>query len=60
MSSRKNRPPTGQERSRGRGRHKKATSPETRRWEEEELVPRRPAWMPEETYRALYRLRGEL
>jgi len=43
-----------------RGRHKHATSPETRAWEKEHLVPERPPWMPRETYVALARLRTEL
>ena len=42
---------------RKRGRHKKATSPETRRWEQECLIPKRPAWMPVETYQKLAQLR---
>lgn len=57
---RRNRPPTGQERSRGRGRHKKATSPETVRWEREHLIPERPPWLDRETYEALAALRAEL
>jgi hypothetical protein len=43
-----------------RGRHKRRTSPETAAWNREHLIPERPAWMPEETYRALARLRAEL
>lgn len=45
---------------RRRGRHRRSSSPETARWEELELVPERPPWMSPDTYRALYRLRGEL
>lgn len=60
--SRRNRPPSSSASYRAgkRGRHKRATSPETRRFEAEHLIPKRPAWMPEETYRALAALRGEL
>lgn len=50
----------GKHMKRKRGAHKSARSPETRRWEAEHLIPARPAWMPEATYRALVRLRWEL
>ena len=42
-----------------RGRHKRRTSPETRRWEDEYLIPKRPPWMTPETYAKLARLRSE-
>lgn len=42
------------------GVHKSATSTETMRWQEEHLIPRRPEWMDETTYRALARLRSRL
>lgn len=40
-----------------RGRHKRGVSPEARRWNEEFLIPERPAWMSAETYVQLARLR---
>jgi hypothetical protein len=43
-----------------RGRHRKRASPETLAWEREQLLPKRPPWMPQQTYTALSRLRGEL
>lgn len=43
-----------------RGRHKKASSPETGRWEQDCLIPARPVWMPAYTYRQLANLRGQL
>lgn len=43
-----------------RGRHKHATSRETRRWEREHLLPERPPWMDTATYRRLAELRGVL
>lgn len=43
-----------------RGRHKHATSPETKRWNAQHLIPQRPSWMSDETYRRLARLRKEL
>ena len=42
------------------GIHKNAASPETLAWNREHLIPKRPDWMTEETYRALARLRTEL
>lgn len=50
----------GKHHKRRRGCHKRATSPETLRWDSEHLVPKKPAWMPWATYRALCRLRTEL
>jgi hypothetical protein len=50
----------GKHRKRRPGVHKHRRSPETRRWELEELIPRRPSWMTGETYRALAKLRREL
>lgn len=43
-----------------RGRHKKLQSAETLTWNREHLIPERPAWMDEATYRGLARLRTEL
>jgi hypothetical protein len=43
-----------------RGRHKHATSDETRAWERDHLIPERPSWMDEDTYRRLARLRSTL
>lgn len=50
----------GHEQHRGRGRHKKASSPETRLWEAEHLIPERPVWMPAATYERLADLRRNL
>jgi hypothetical protein len=50
----------GKHRKRLRGVHKNARSPETIRWEREQLIPQAPSWMPTETYTALARLRSEL
>jgi hypothetical protein len=41
-----------------RGRHRKAVSAETRKWEAEHLIPERPAWMDERTYVALAKMRA--
>ena len=60
MSRRRPRRPSGQELHGGRGRHKKATSPEVSRWNEAHLIPERPPWMDAETYRRLAGLRAEL
>lgn len=43
-----------------RGRHKRATSPETAAWEEGHLIPARPPWMEPATYRRLADLRRSL
>ena len=43
---------------RKRGRHKRATSPETQRWEREHLPPACPSWMPVETWRRLVEMRN--
>lgn len=43
-----------------RGRHRKASSPETRAWELEHLIPERPPWMDRETYQRLATMRAEL
>jgi hypothetical protein len=40
-----------------RGRHKRAVSHETRRWNDEHLIPERPSWMSTETYVKLARMR---
>ena len=47
---------------RRRGRHKKATSVETRLWNAEHLPPKpkRPSWMDEETEKRLRELRREI
>ncbi len=50
----------GKHRQRRPRTHKNRFSPETARWEREQLVPKRPAWMPEQTYLELARLRQEL
>lgn len=47
-------------RKRRRGLHKKATSPEVRRYVAEELIPERPPWMDAPTYAKLADLRREL
>ena len=57
---RRRRRSSGQDHFGGRGRHKKATSPEALRWESEHLIPERPPWLPRETYEALAALRAEL
>lgn len=43
-----------------RGRHKKRTSPETRSWERDHLIPPRPGYMSAATYRELAELRRSL
>jgi hypothetical protein len=43
-----------------RGRHKKAVSRETEKWNREHLIPKQPAWMDGDTYRKLAWLRQEL
>ena len=50
----------GKRRKRRRGVHKRATSPDARRWEAEHLIPARPPWMSVSTYRRLAELRGRL
>lgn len=50
----------GKQHKRLRGTHKRATSPETLRWDAEHLIPTRPEWMPVETYTALADLRRNL
>jgi hypothetical protein len=47
------------EHDRKRGRHKKRTSDETRRWDREHLIPPRPPWMDAATYAKLADLRGQ-
>jgi len=41
-----------------RGRHKRGTSWEARRWNAEHLIPERPVWMDADTYRKLAELRN--
>ena len=43
-----------------RGRHRKRASKETKRWEQELLVPERPPWMDPTTYVKLAQLREKL
>lgn len=50
----------GKHRKRKRGAHKGASSPETKLWENDYLIPTRPEWMPPQTYRALAELRDRL
>lgn len=51
----------GKHRKRRPGVHKNANSPETRRFERDLLIPKRPEhYMDEETYRKLAKLRMEL
>lgn len=40
-----------------RGRHKRRHSQETKVWEEEQSVPVKPHWMPQEAYDKLLRMR---
>lgn len=40
-----------------RGRHRRSSSPETRRWEQNHLIPERPVWMPQSVYVGLADLR---
>lgn len=61
MSRRYRKPPNhGKHRKRRAGTHKRATSPETRKWETEQLIPKRPPWLDPETYVRLADLRREL
>lgn len=53
-------PKHGKHRKRRAGTHKRATSPETVRWEAEHLIPERPAWLAPETYVKLADLRRSL
>lgn len=39
------------------GRHKRAGSPETRKWDREHLIPKRPSWMPQDVYQKLRDIR---
>lgn len=50
----------GKHRKRRPGTHKRPGSPETKRWEAECLIPRRPPWLPVETYTKLAELRASL
>jgi hypothetical protein len=43
-----------------RGRHRRATSPETARWLAEYAPPPQPSWMQADTWVKLNRLRREL
>jgi hypothetical protein len=54
------RPPSRSSKAGRRGRHKTATSHETRVWNNQFLIPARPVWMDEATYRKLAALRREL
>lgn len=58
--SKRRRAPSGSYTAGKRGRHKRHTSPETRAWEREHLIPARPFWMPEHVYRQLAELRASL
>jgi hypothetical protein len=60
MSRRRPKRGSGQELYGGRSRHKKATSPEARAWEDGHLIPKPPPWMDTETYRRLAELRRDL
>jgi hypothetical protein len=60
MSRRRPRREHGHDKFGKRGRHKKATSLEARRWEDEFLIPERPPWMPAATYQRLADLRRGL
>jgi hypothetical protein len=42
-----------------RGRHKKRHSGETKTWEQEHLIPKKPPWMDDETYQSLKAIREE-
>ena len=42
-----------------RGRHKKAASRETKRWESEHLIPPRPPWMTVPDYLRLVKMRND-
>jgi hypothetical protein len=50
---------SGHAKHRKRGRHKRRTSPETQRWNEEHLIPERPPWMPHDVYVKLAALREQ-
>lgn len=50
----------GKHRKRRPGLHKAAASPETAHWEAEHLIPKRPPWLPVETYVKLADLRKTL
>jgi hypothetical protein len=50
----------GKHRKRRPGTHKRQGSPETRRWEQEHLIPERPAWLEPDTYVKLADLRRSL
>ncbi len=50
----------GKHRKRRPGVHKRSTSPETKLWNREHLIPACPPWMDADTYAKLARLRGEL
>lgn len=50
----------GKHRKRKPGVHKNANSPETKLFEREVLIPKRPAYMDQATYTKLARLREEL
>lgn len=50
----------GKHHQRRRGVHKNSGSPETRRWEDQHLIPARPPWLPVETYVKLAELRASL
>lgn len=49
----------GKHRKRKRGVHKGRHSPETKRWEREHLIPRKPAWMDVQTYTQLAERRND-
>lgn len=59
---RRNRPPLehGKHRKRRPGTHKRATSPETKVWEAEQLIPECPPWLERATYVKLNNLRRSL
>lgn len=50
----------GKHRKRRPGVHKNAASPETKRWNTEELIPKRPPWMPADVYVKLADIRRSL
>lgn len=58
----RNRPPRASAslRQDKRGRHKRAASPETVRWEEEHLIPPCPPWLARDVYVKLATLRSSL
>jgi hypothetical protein len=61
-SRRRNRQPEthGKHHKRRAGTHKRATSPETERWNAEQLIPRCPPWLDRDTYVKLADLRRSL